>query len=113
MQYSDTEACMLRCGWWGEPEMCYSYCWVVWWDRNGDQRPAAGSRDPVDYLFRRQADPSSGSSKVQPPSNIDNPPLPPPAFTDDYYPTKLRAEPTNSDAHRRRPIYAQDDHHRM
>jgi len=84
----------------------FFYIGAISFNRNGDQR-LAGNRDPVDYLFTRQAEPSI--SMTQPQSSLDNLPLPPTGLTADFYPTKLHAEPGS----RLRPVYAQDDHQRM
>jgi len=79
-------------------------------NRNGDLR-RVGSRDPVDYLFKKQAEPSM--SKTQPQLSLDNPALPSSLSAADYYPSKLRAEPTGSDSRRMYPLYAQDDQQRV
>jgi len=79
----------------------------VWFCRNGNQR-AAGSRDPVDYLFKRQAEPAN--NKLQAQLSLDSPLLPPPDSSADYYPSKLRAESSSFDSRR---LYAQDDHQKM
>jgi len=81
---------------------------VSWFmNRNGDER-AAGGRDPVDYLFKRQTEPSSDVIQPQPSADI---PLHPQLYSADYYPSKLHAaEPLGFDSRR---LYAQDDHQKM
>ena len=87
-------------------------CWgdsfgLVWSCRNGDQR-AVGSRDPVDYLFKRQSEPAGNKLQTHP--SLDNASVPPPVSSADYYPSKLLAEPNSFDSRR---LYAQDDHQKM